>query len=267
MNPTFLRYCPLFLVVVAVSLTEWAPLRGTSGGEVLAATITLAWDASPDPDVSGYRIYARASGSLYQYANPVCETTDTRCGIEIFENRTPYYFIVRAINTQGAESTDSNEVVYWSKNHMAEVNGAEEMPAFLLPTGPAAFFYDPSPATHVENSSELFRPLEFVDLHPGILSVLLHVPPFENAVDIYVGIYAPEINPSVYLVGYNRSLTPLYAGVESFVSNKLGDMAFPLFENIPISQLRPGIYYLSVLVTPANEMGDYYLWTTYLTIP
>ncbi|MEM7395525.1 MAG: LamG-like jellyroll fold domain-containing protein, partial [Verrucomicrobiota bacterium] len=108
--------------------------------------VTLTWDANTiDPDLGGYRVYrANASGGPYNLIsgdlnlNHFADTNLT--------NYTPYYYIVRTVNTRGLESIDSREVMgfpfvplktvlanglvgYWP---MDNVNGTEitDMTAF-----------------------------------------------------------------------------------------------------------------------------------------
>ncbi|MDH4305306.1 MAG: fibronectin type III domain-containing protein [Nitrospira sp.] len=75
-----------------------------------SGTASLSWDASAGTDVAGYKIYlATASGA---YGTPITTTpadvtTYTVTGLAI---GTTYFFVVSAFNTDGTESTFSNEV-------------------------------------------------------------------------------------------------------------------------------------------------------------
>ena len=72
-------------------------------------SVSLAWDASPGPNVAGYRVYyGTSSGSLSQNldAGPVTIAT-----VPNLSNATTYFFAVTAYNTAG-ESQRSNVVSY-----------------------------------------------------------------------------------------------------------------------------------------------------------
>jgi hypothetical protein len=77
-----------------------------------AAQVTLAWNASADPDIEGYRIYCRAENQLFESNDPVWDGNDTTCTIYYIEDNTTYYFVARAYNRFGVESGNSNEIQY-----------------------------------------------------------------------------------------------------------------------------------------------------------
>lgn len=69
--------------------------------------LSLAWDASPDPDVQGYRIYyGRESGVYSNSANVGNSLKATVTGLE---EGVLYYFACVAYDATGAESVFSNE--------------------------------------------------------------------------------------------------------------------------------------------------------------
>lgn len=71
-------------------------------------SVTLAWDANFEPDVSSYVIYYGPSSRTYTSSTNVGNvTTATVYGLE--EGRT-HYFAITAKNTSGLESNFSNEV-------------------------------------------------------------------------------------------------------------------------------------------------------------
>src|SRR4051794_39438214 len=86
------------------SLLAFMLLFGTAAE---AASITLAWDPSPDP-VGGYIIYwGTQSGQYTQQLNVGRTTTMQVTGLTAGN---PYYFTVRAYNSAGALSAPSTEV-------------------------------------------------------------------------------------------------------------------------------------------------------------
>jgi hypothetical protein len=75
--------------------------------QVQAAEVTLAWDANSEPDLAGYRIFYHPVSGSYDYANPIWEGTETTCTVSVEADG---YFVARAFDTSGLESTNSNEV-------------------------------------------------------------------------------------------------------------------------------------------------------------
>ncbi|MBI5063636.1 MAG: fibronectin type III domain-containing protein [Desulfatitalea sp.] len=77
------------------------------------ADVTLAWDPNTESSTVGYRLYAREDGEDYNYARPEWQGETTECTVTDFDEHESYYFVVRAVDEDGNESGDSNEV-YWS---------------------------------------------------------------------------------------------------------------------------------------------------------
>lgn len=74
-----------------------------------AAGITVAWDRNPESDISGYEIlYGTASGSYTQSVRVGANVQQTR--IESLQAGRRYYIVVRARNSAGLVSPNSNEV-------------------------------------------------------------------------------------------------------------------------------------------------------------
>jgi hypothetical protein len=98
--------------------------------EAYSAQLTFSWQPSTDPDVAGYRLFCRRNGQGYDYSHPAWEGTGTTCVYE-FDAAVDatYCYVVRAFDTAGNESTDSNEACWTA-------------PAFVLEslsiTGPAS---------------------------------------------------------------------------------------------------------------------------------
>lgn len=75
-----------------------------------AIDVTLQWDPNIEPDLAGYKVFHRMEGQSHNYANPSWEGIDSTCTIYNLDETKPYYFVVRAYNTKGVESSNSNEV-------------------------------------------------------------------------------------------------------------------------------------------------------------
>ncbi len=71
--------------------------------------VTLEWSPNSEPDLSGYILFCREQGQNYDYANPSWEGTDTTSTIYELDETKAYFFVVRAIDTEGFQSSDSNE--------------------------------------------------------------------------------------------------------------------------------------------------------------
>lgn len=76
----------------------------------VAQSVTLAWDANTEPDISGYRLYYGTASGNYSYESEVGNaTTTTVSNLTVGQT---YYFVVTDYNTAGLESLPSNEVSY-----------------------------------------------------------------------------------------------------------------------------------------------------------
>jgi hypothetical protein len=73
-----------------------------------AAQVTLAWDASSGS--AGYKLFARAEGQNYDYARPKWQGTVNGATLIQLEDGCNHYFVVRAFDSNGNESANSNEV-------------------------------------------------------------------------------------------------------------------------------------------------------------
>lgn len=74
--------------------------------------VTLAWSPNMEPDLAGYRVFSRLEEAVYAYDAPAWEGDETTCSLDIPEEDSPHCFVVRAFDTEGYESADSNEVCY-----------------------------------------------------------------------------------------------------------------------------------------------------------
>lgn len=75
-----------------------------------AASVTLAWDPNPEPDIAGYIIYFRTNGAAYVPARSVTVTNGTTGTVSNLLYGVRYWFVATAFNTSGLESDYSNEV-------------------------------------------------------------------------------------------------------------------------------------------------------------
>ena len=73
-------------------------------------SVTLGWEASPDPAVAGYRLYLGTSSGVYTQTVEVGNSTMTPVS-NLIDGIT-YFFSVTAYNTSLVESAFSNEISY-----------------------------------------------------------------------------------------------------------------------------------------------------------
>ena len=73
-------------------------------------TLTLAWDPSPDPSITGYRLYQGGESQIYTNVMDV-GTADTAT-ITGLDPEVTYYFAVTAYDATGLESAFSGEISY-----------------------------------------------------------------------------------------------------------------------------------------------------------
>ena len=78
---------------------------------VYAIDITLQWTPNNETYLAGYRVFYRAESQSYNYENPYWESIDPTCTIYDLDETKTYYFVVRAFETNGLESANSNEVL------------------------------------------------------------------------------------------------------------------------------------------------------------
>lgn len=77
-----------------------------------ADDVTLAWDAPANTDIAGYRVFVREGNENFDFDFPEWEGSLTICTLSGFDPFETYHFIVRAFNSNGNESDNSNEVTW-----------------------------------------------------------------------------------------------------------------------------------------------------------
>ncbi len=111
------------LVLVVVVFIASSVTLAVAG--MLPGSVTLAWDPSTSPAVSGYRVHYGTASHSYQYSIDVgSATTATIFGLT---SAVRYYFAVTAYDASGLESPFSDEIVY--------VSGGATLGLGFSPTG------------------------------------------------------------------------------------------------------------------------------------
>ena len=98
-----LIFCKYLLLFIFLFYTFATPLY--------AIDITLQWTPNNEPNLAGYRVFYREESQHYNYLDPYWETIDPICTIHDLDRTQTYYFVVRAFDTHGLESSNSNEVL------------------------------------------------------------------------------------------------------------------------------------------------------------
>jgi len=114
-----LRYAFFLLLLILYAL----PLPPAN-----ASVVTLGWDSNPEPDLEGYVIYRNAGspGPPYKYSDEVPEDDladplhpkTTLTGLKEGEE---YYIALTAYNSEGVESSFSNDLCIEVVNNTAEL--------------------------------------------------------------------------------------------------------------------------------------------------
>jgi hypothetical protein len=73
--------------------------------------VTFAWEAN-NPAPFGYQIFCREAGQSYDYSTPAWEGDNTfsQCIIDQLDDSKTYYFVIRAVDENDNQSSDSNEI-------------------------------------------------------------------------------------------------------------------------------------------------------------
>ena len=110
-----LRIAMMFAMVVrskkALSVIAlWMVLVGCAQSVIAAQQVGLAWNASTDSSVSGYRIYYGPSTGYY--TNAVTAGNVTSVTIAGLVDGATYFFAAKSYNAAGVESGFSNETIF-----------------------------------------------------------------------------------------------------------------------------------------------------------
>src|SRR5579859_7662591 len=93
-------------VITLIGLLAAIPRIQAMSGPAVA----LAWDASTDPTVTGYKVYYGATSR--NYTNVVLACTATSATVSNLANGVTYYFAATTVTLDGLESVYSTEASY-----------------------------------------------------------------------------------------------------------------------------------------------------------
>ena len=138
-------------------------------------------------------------------------------------------------------------------------------PAIPVPTNGQSFTYSSATSPVLSENPSQAKPIGLgtVATGGGTLSITVSTYQFSDPVDIYFGLYSPEIDPdNIYLLTSGGALQKLSESVAPWKANITGPVDESLFGNIQTSSLHIGTYYLYLFVTPTGNLNNYYLWIT-----
>lgn len=171
------------------------------GFSAAATQVTLAWDENSEPDLAGYFLYVREADEAYNYSSPAWEGGVTSCTIYDLVDTVDYCFIVRAYDTNGNESADSNETC---------TKAASTNEAPIANAGPDQ--------NAESNEVVILNGLNSIDLDDGIasfvweqvnfngLSVELFIDPLEPS---YATFVAPEVGSGGESLTFKLTVTDI----------------------------------------------------------
>jgi len=118
---TFLGFIFFYLIVITTFICS-------PNFSMAATQVTLAWDDNSAPNVAGYCLYIRQADMYYDYSSPAWEGSETFCTIYDLVDTAEYCLVVRAYDTNGNESADSNEVCLPANsiNHAPVANAGKD---------------------------------------------------------------------------------------------------------------------------------------------
>jgi len=76
------------------------------------ASVTLAWDPVAGKDLAGYRVYQSISPRGTMTLSGTVSASEVRFTVGDLQKGTTYYFVVRAYDLHGNESSNSNQIVW-----------------------------------------------------------------------------------------------------------------------------------------------------------
>lgn len=107
-----------YLLAFQLFIPETANAEGLTG----QYQVTLAWNASPSPEVVAYRVhFGTTSGN---YTGNLLVGNVTKSTVPGLENGVTYYFAISAISSTGEESEVSNEVSFLPGLHTTGLGAA-----------------------------------------------------------------------------------------------------------------------------------------------
>ncbi|NNG00511.1 MAG: fibronectin type III domain-containing protein [Desulfobacteraceae bacterium] len=140
-------------------------ITGALSAQVYAdVSVTLAWNESKDSNVKGYRVFCHREGEAYDYDDPAWEGDLASCTItrekstsdHFLKENVSYFFVVRAVGTNGAESGNSNEIHYFTGGE--ELEGSSDANPPNSPRSVFPVYYTETGLSPILETSEFSDP-------------------------------------------------------------------------------------------------------------
>ena len=141
--------------------------------------------------------------------------------------------------------------------------------AIPVPTDYQSFTYSSATSPVLSSDTSQAKPVGLGTVAAGgdTLSITVNTYQFSGPVDIYFGLYSPEIDPdNIYLLTSVGIFQKSSESVAPWKANITGPINESLFGDIQTSSLPIGTYYLYLLVTPTGNLSNYYLWITNFSV-
>jgi PKD repeat protein len=101
----FNRSSLFWFILLSLNILLFTVLSASAATQVL-----LEWAPNSEPNLAGYRVFYHEQNQSYDYTNAAWEGINNYTTIYDLDETKTYCFVVRAFDTEGFESGDSNEV-------------------------------------------------------------------------------------------------------------------------------------------------------------
>ncbi len=138
-----------------------------------------------------------------------------------------------------------------------------------LPSAQQVFTLQPRALPVMSTDPATSEPIGFGSFMSGgaTLGLRIALAQFSSAVDVYLGIYAPSVDPTeVYLLSAQGTLSRVSAGLVRWKRNLLDVVDEMPFGEVPLSILPKGTYTFYVAVAPSGRTDTYAIWTAEISI-
>ncbi len=142
--------------------------------------------------------------------------------------------------------------------------------ALPVPTGQQYFPYEPVNEPFLSDIPGTAKPIGVGPAAEGGDTIRLRVGlnSFSNPVDIYFGIHAPSISPSILILQPDgKTFRPVETDFTPWKRAVTGPIDEQILDDINVSQLPPGRYSFYLLASyPSGTLTSFFLWNTWIDI-
>lgn len=175
------------------------------------------------------------------------------------------------VGWQGACSGNSTTCVV-AMNSVQDVTaqfGALGTPIFAwpVPDGQDIYNYLPVETPYLDPDPGASKPFAVGDVAGGTLSMRVAMPVMLDPVDVYLALYAPDVNPDIWVFTPGPGMQSLNDGLVAWKEGTTGGFDETLFGDIPVNMLPSGTYNIYMVVTPQGSTDTWYFYSTYFVIP